>query len=70
MTPEVVQAIREKRLVEGMTAEAVAMAWGYPERKKLDASPAGRREEWVWPGGRRRATLVEGKGLVSWDPPQ
>ena len=66
MPPEVVRAIQEKRLVEGMTADAVAMAWGYPERKTLRPTPAGRREEWTWPGARRTATIVEGKGLTEW----
>jgi hypothetical protein len=66
MAPTVLRAVQEKRLVEGMDANAVAMAWGYPERKKLSPAPGGRREEWVWPGGKRRAVLVEGKGLVEW----
>lgn len=66
MPPEVVRAIQEKRLVEGMGPEAVEMAWGYPERKTMKPSPAGRHEEWTWPGGRRHATLVEGKGLIGW----
>lgn len=66
MPEEVVRAIQDKRLVEGMSAEAVAMAWGYPERKTMRPTPAGRLEEWVWPGGTRTATLVEGKGLTEW----
>lgn len=66
LAPEVLRAVQEKRLVEGMGAPEVAMAWGYPERKKLAPSPSGRREEWIWPGGKRRAVLVEGKGLVEW----
>lgn len=64
--PEAVRrGIDEKRLIEGMPAEAVQMAWGYPERKTIAPSPEGRREEWVWPGARRRATVVDGR-LMSW----
>lgn len=69
MPPDVVRAIQEKRLVEGMGAEAVAMAWGYPERKTMRPTPSGRHEEWVWPGGKRSATIVEGKGLTEWKGP-
>jgi len=58
-------AVNEKRLLEGMPAEAVAMAWGYPERKELQPSPEGRVEEWIWPFEKRRARIVGGR-LVSW----
>ena len=46
-------AIREKALVEGMTRESVAMAWGYPDRIVMDR-PA-RTEEWHWTNSTRRA---------------
>jgi hypothetical protein len=61
----VLRGIDEKRVIEGMPAEAVQMAWGYPERKTISPSPQGRREEWVWPGGNRKATLLDGK-LMLW----
>ena len=41
-------AIARKALVEGMSARALEMAWGLPERKHIDR-PAG-TEEWTWPG--------------------
>jgi hypothetical protein len=66
LTPDVRKAVNEKRLVEGMPAEAVAMAWGYPERKELQPSAEGRVEEWVWPFDKRKARIVGGR-LVSWD---
>lgn len=66
LEPEVLRAVNEKRLLEGMPAAAVAMAWGYPERKEISPSPEGRREEWIWPSGRRRAQIVGGR-LVSWE---
>jgi hypothetical protein len=57
-------AIRRKTPLQGMTSRALEMAWGYPERKVIDR-PAG-TEEWSWPGGRRRASLRDGK-LVRWE---
>jgi len=64
--PEVLAAVNEKRLVEGMPAEAVAMAWGYPERKEIRPSPEGRVETWTWPFDKRKARIVDGR-LVSWE---
>lgn len=46
-------AVLKKELVEGMSQRAVEMAWGLPERQKIDR-PAG-TEEWTWPGGKRKA---------------
>jgi hypothetical protein len=46
-------AVLRKELVEGMGPRAVELAWGLPERKRIDR-PAG-TEEWTWPGGMRRA---------------
>jgi hypothetical protein len=56
--PESVRdAIREKALVEGMTREAVAMAWGYPDRIVMDR-PA-RTEEWHWTNSTRKAVFQD-----------
>jgi hypothetical protein len=57
-------AIARKDLVDGMGPRAVEMAWGFPERRKLDR-PAG-TEEWSWPGGKRRA-FFQGDRLVRWE---
>lgn len=57
--------IAKKRLVEGMGAQAVEMAWGYPEKKVIDR-PA-RTEAWTWPGDRRKAFFQEDR-LVRWEP--
>ncbi len=46
-------AILKKDLAEGMSPRAAEMAWGLPERRKID-KPAG-TEEWSWPGGKRKA---------------
>jgi hypothetical protein len=55
--PEVREAILRKEAIEGMSARALEMAWGVPERKRIDR-PA-RTEEWIWPAGKRRAYLRE-----------
>ena len=60
-------AIARKELVEGMSPQAIEMAWGFPERKVVDR-PAG-TEEWSWPGGKRKASLRNGK-LVRWQTAQ
>lgn len=57
-------AILKGELVEGMSARALEMAWGVPERKWIDR-PAG-NEEWIWPGGKRRAHLHDDR-LVRWE---
>ena len=56
-------AIRRKELVEGMGPRAVEMAWGLPERKKIDRPAA--TEEWAWPG-KRRAFFQEER-LLRWE---
>lgn len=60
-------AIAKKTLVEGMSARALEMAWGLPERKRIDR-PAG-TEEWTWPGAKRRAFLSDDR-LVRWETPK
>lgn len=57
-------AVLRKALVEGMSPRAVEMAWGLPERKRVDR-PAG-TEEWSWPGGKRRAFFQEER-LLRWE---
>ncbi len=57
-------AVLRKGLVEGMGTRAVAMAWGLPERIRMDR-PAD-TEVWRWPGDQRRAEFLDGK-LVRWD---
>ncbi len=57
-------AIAVKKPSDGMSAQALTMAWGYPEKKVIDR-PA-QTEEWTWPGGKRSAFLRDGK-LVRWE---
>jgi hypothetical protein len=53
------EGIRKKAAVTDMPAEALEMAWGYPELKRIDAP--NRKEMWVYPGRRRIAYLVDGR---------
>jgi hypothetical protein len=58
-------AVLKKAVVEGMSPQAIEMAWGFPERKRVDR-PA-HSEEWIWPGGKRHAYLQDDK-LTRWEP--
>ncbi|WP_242395940.1 hypothetical protein [Anaeromyxobacter oryzisoli] len=49
------EAVLRKQPIDGMGQRALEMAWGLPEKKRIDR-PAG-TEEWTWPGGKRRAYL-------------
>lgn len=49
------EAILKKQAAVGMSSRALEMAWGVPERKRVDR-PAG-TEEWIWASGKRRAYL-------------
>lgn len=64
LTPEQRQAVLRKELVEGMTPRAVEMAWGLPERKRIDRPAA--TEAWTWPGGARSASFQDER-LVRWE---
>jgi len=54
-------AVARKEARVGMPEEALEMAWGYPERRIRSFKDGARSEEWVYPGGRRRAFLTEGR---------
>lgn len=58
------EAVLRKELVDGMSTRAVVMAWGLPERRRIDR-PA-RTEEWAWPEGKRRAFFTDEK-LLRWE---
>lgn len=61
---EVREAVAKKELVEGASTRAVEMAWGVPEKVRIDRPAA--TEEWSWPGGRRRAWFLDEK-LQRWE---
>lgn len=58
---EVREAVRTKTAVTGMPAEALEMAWGYPERIKRELEGDKWKETWVYPGRKRIAHLLDGK---------
>ncbi len=53
--------VKSKRAIVDMPAQALEMAWGYPEQKKIVLEGSNRKETWTWPGGKRVAVLVDGK---------
>jgi hypothetical protein len=57
-------AIGRRELVEGMGARAVEMAWGVPEKIRIDRPAA--TAEWAWPTGKRRAWFQDEK-LLRWE---
>ncbi len=70
--PEVRAAIRERRVVPGMDAAAVRLAWGEPdavERTPSAAAPGLEYQRWSWRAGAagpaRLAWLAEGR-VVDW----
>jgi len=58
-SPDVREAVLRKQVVTGMSSRALEMAWGIPERKRIDR-PAS-TEEWIWAGGKRRVYLRDDK---------
>jgi hypothetical protein len=61
-------AVKEKRTLTEMPAEAVVAAWGYPRSRIVHFSANGRRETWTWTGGLRSAELQDGRLLESRAP--
>jgi hypothetical protein len=64
LPPEQRDAIGRKELLEGMSPRAVEMAWGLPERRRIDRPAA--TEEWIWPGGKRKASFQDER-LQRWE---
>lgn len=52
--------VRNKAAVLDMPAEALEMAWGAPESRRIELVGTSRRETWAWPG-KRSALLVDGR---------
>lgn len=54
-------AVLEKKALVDMPADALEMAWGYPERKKFELDGATKVETWFYADGKRQAVLRDGK---------
>jgi hypothetical protein len=61
-------AVKEKRTVSEMPADALVAAWGYPQTRAVRFTTTGRRETWNWPGGLRTAELQDGRLVASRAP--
>jgi hypothetical protein len=68
LPPQVREAVRQKRAVTGMSEDALVMAWGTPVRRNRSFKNGLRVEEWEFPGGRRRATVTDGRVTDVVDP--
>ncbi len=55
------EAVRTKNAVVDMPTDALEMAWGYPERKRIFFEEATSKEEWSYPGGKRVAFIADGR---------
>lgn len=60
-TDAVRDAIKTKRAIVDMPAEALEMAWGFPESKRVELVDTQRRETWYWGDKAREAVLVDGR---------
>jgi hypothetical protein len=64
----VVEAVRTRHTVIEMPEAAVVAAWGPPSRKEQRFEAGARKETWTWPGGARRAELLDGQLVESRAP--
>ncbi len=55
------EAIRQKKTVADMPAEALELSWGAPERVVRTLEGTVRNEEWIYPGGKRHAFVSDGR---------
>lgn len=60
-TEAVREAVRAKKALVDMPAEALEMAWGFPERKRITFEESVKKEEWQYTEGKRAAFLVDGR---------
>jgi len=54
-------AVLEKKAIVDMPADALEMAWGYPDRKTFELEGAVKKETWSYTDGRKQAVLRDGK---------
>lgn len=58
------EAVGRKELVEGMSPRAVEMAWGLPEKRRIDRPAA--TEAWSWAFSTRKAFFLDDR-LQRWE---
>lgn len=61
MSDAVRDAVKTKTAIVDMPVEALEMAWGWPQRKKIELEGEHKKETWVWADGLRQAIAVDGK---------
>jgi hypothetical protein len=54
------EAVRTKTAVVDMSADALEMAWGWPESRRIELIGTSKHERWSWPN-KRSATLIDGR---------
>ena len=64
----VIEAVRSRHTVIEMPEAAVVAAWGPPSHKESRFEAGARRETWTWPGGARKAELLDGQLVESRAP--
>jgi len=64
----VIEAVRSRHTLVEMPEAALLAAWGPPSWKEQRFEAGARRETWTWPGGSRRAELLDGQLVESRAP--
>lgn len=54
------EAAKTRQPVVEMPAEALEMAWGYPDVRRIEFDGPHRKETWSWADGARAAVLIDG----------
>lgn len=70
--PEKVRtAVKNKTALIDMPSEALEMAWGYPEIKRITFDAEGKKKEsWIYPGGKRTVQMEDGRVSAIEEPEQ
>jgi len=64
-------SIRNKEAKLDMPIEALEMAWGYPEQRRITFDESGNRtESWEYAAGKRSAIVQDGRVLRITQPPR
>lgn len=61
LSDQVRDAVKTKTALNDMPSEALEMAWGFPESKKIELEGTVKKEVWKWGDGKRTASLTDGR---------